>query len=331
MDYIKDKLRIRLQDDNGGFHNYIIDAATSGSDVIKVGDVVKEKGKRLTVEGFYRTDGTYKGSRLKPVHFDSFERNGKTFEIRVKSNKSNKMKNGMMGNMLDKFKSLYMPEVAENLRISLNGQVCVPVDGEYVSIDANGELVSFPENFTIDMPVYVISRQIDQINVGDIVARGNSYSKVIEIVKNPDGSVKDLKTTAYSGFNHTVKPVKDFMLGQKTIKVVINLFNGFNGNEINPLMLAMLNEDGGDNDFMMMLIAMQAMNPNGTNGVLAGMNNPMMLMALCGDGGGNMFQNMMMLQMMQNMGGNSNANNPFANFGTMFQPKQNENKQTLND
>ena len=238
--------------------------------------------------------------------------------------------NKMMSTVLEKFKNLYMPEIAENLKISMNGQVCVPVDGDYVSIDANGELVSFPENFTIDMPVYVISRSIDQINVNDIVARGKNYFKVTEIVKNEDGTVKDLKTIAYSGFNHTVKPVKDFMLGQKTIKVVINLFNGFNGNGIDPMMLALLKDDEGEgNDFLMMLIAMQAMNPNSGNGLLTTMN-PMMLLALSGNGdGNNMFQAMMMMQMMQGM---NNANgNLFGSFGNMFKTQNTDNKQALND
>ncbi len=323
MNYLKNKVRVTLRNlSTGVYHNYLIDASKDDKNALKVGDFLNvdtgNRMERMEITAFYRTDGTYNRKKLEPCVYGYVERDGKKLNINTNKNmKTNKM----MGSMLDKFKNLYMPEVAENLRISMNGLVCVPVDGEYVSIDANGELVSFPENFTIEMPVYVIQRPMEQIQVGDIVARGKNYFKVSEIVKNPDGTVKDLKTISYSGFNHTVKAVKDFMLGQKYIKVVINLFNGFNGTEINPLMFAMLQDDGdGNNDFLMSLIAMQAMNPNGGTGVLANMN-PMMMMAFAGgnEGGGNMFQTMLMMQMMQSMGGGQNNFNMFGGMNNMFQ------------
>ena len=338
MIYLENKVRVTVINKNTReTQNYLLNASNNNKNALKIGDVLcADKGnrtERMEILAFYRTDGTYGGKKLEPCVYEYVERNGK--KLNINTNK-NMRTNKMMGSMLDKFKNLYMPEVAENLKISMNGLVCVPVDGEYVSIDANGELVSFPENFTIEMPVYLIQRPMEQIQVGDIVARGKNYFKVSEIVKNPDGTVKDLKTISYSGFNHTVKAVKDFMLGQKYIKVVINLFNGFNGTEINPLMFAMLQDEGdGNNDFLMSLIAMQAMNPNGGTGVLANMN-PMMMMAFAGgnEGGGNMFQTMLMMQMMQNMGGGQNNFNPFGGMNNMFQAPATQpvpEKQTLND
>ena len=337
--YLKNKVRVELKyEGSQKTQNYLLDAAKDDKSAMKVGDILAvdngNKMERMVITAFYRTDGTYNGKPLKNCVYGYVERNGKRINLNYKKMKSNKM----MGSMLDKFKNIYMPEVAENLRISMNGLVCVPVDGEYVSIDANGELVSFPENFTIEMPVYIIQRPIEQIQVDDIVARGKNYFKVSEIVKNPDGSVKDLKTISYSGFNHTVKAVKDFMLGQKYIRVVINLFNGFNGTEINPLMYAAFqDEDEDNNNILMYLIAMQAMNPNGGTGVLANMN-PFVMMAFAnGEGGGNnLLQNMFMMQMMQNMGGGMGNFNPFGGMNNMFQTQAPvmqtvPEKQTLND
>ena len=92
------------------------------------------------------------------------------------------------------------------------------------------------------------------------------------------------------------KEIKDFMLGQSFIKVVINMFSNIQVNGVNPMILAMA-EDGIDMKDLMILQMMQGSND--------GQMNPMFMMAMMDKGGNNsMIETMLMM-------GNNQMSFPF--------------------
>ena len=214
----------------------------------------------------------------------------------MKSNNSSSMFSGIVG----KYKSQFIPEKEENVRMSLSGLLCVPVDGEYVGIDTSDNLVSFPEELTLEIPVYSITKLNANVQIGDIVKNGKSYAKVIG--KNEDGS---LKTLSFTGYTHNKKAVQDFVMGQTTTRVLINMFNFDEQSGFNPIFFAMASGDTLDVQSLMML----SMTPQGKNlfSNAGGGFNPMMLMMLDKNRQGSDMMTMMMMSSM--MGGQ----NPFTN------------------
>ena len=210
--------------------------------------------------------------------------------------------NGMFSGIVDKYKSQFIPQREEGVRMSLNGLICVPVDNEYVGMDDQGKLMSFPLEMTIDIPVYSINKPNSKVNVGDIIKSARSYSKVLG--KNEDGSLKIL---SFSGYTHNKKEVTDFLMGQATTRVLINMFNFDDSTGFNPLFFAFAQGDTIDVNSLMML----SMTPQGKDlfSNAGGSFNPMMLMMLDKNHqGGNMMETMCMVNMMG--GGNM--------FGNMF-------------
>lgn len=214
--------------------------------------------------------------------------------------KSNSMFNGI----IDKYKSQFIPEKEENVRMSLSGLICVPIGDEYIGMDNEGNLTSFPAEMTIDIPVYSITKLNSDVKIGDIIKTAKSYSKVIG--KNDDG----LKILSFSGYTHNKKEVKDFLMNQATTRVLINMFNFDDSNGFNPIFFAMASGDSIDVNSLMML----SMTPQGKNlfSNAGGSFNPMMLMMLDKNNqGGNMMETMCMIQMMG--GGNNMFSNMFGN------------------
>lgn len=300
---------------------FLVDVTTDRNAGLYEGELIKvpKYDTPMQICGFYRINGEYyNGVKLQSLNY------GEITKVKSTAKKGKKMKsNKVMSTFMDNFKRQFLPELDNNLRISLNGQVCAPKGGQYVAIDANNELVSYPAEFTMEMPVYLISKNADTIQSGDVVRDGNSYSKVIEVKRDENGTVQEFKTLSFSGSGHTVKPIKDFVLGQKTLMVVVNLFNGFTGGQINPMFMLLADKDADEgNDMLMMFIAMQAMNPT-NNGIMNNMNPMMLMMLMNGDGSNDMFKTMFMMNMMQNMNG-ANGMNMFGNMSEMFnvQPKQ---------
>lgn len=300
---------------------FLVDVTTDRNAGLYEGELIKvpKYDTPMQICGFYRINGEYyNGVKLQTLNY------GEITKVKSTTKKDKKMKsNKVMSTFMDNFKRQFLPELDSNLRISMNGQVCAPKGGQYVAIDTTNELVSYPAEFTMEMPVYLISKNADTIQSGDVVRDGNSYSKVIEVKRDENGTVQEFKTLSFTGSGHTVKPIKDFVLGQKTLMVVVNLFNGFTGGQINPMFMLLADKDADEgNDMLMMFIAMQAMNPT-NNGIMNNIN-PMMLMVLMnGDGSNDMFKTMFMMNMMQNMNG-GNGMNMFGNMSEMFnaQPKQ---------
>ena len=163
----------------------------------------------------------------------------------------------------------------------------------YVSIDKNNNLTSYPEELTIDLPVYIISKPKEQLAVGDVIALERSYAKVTKI---SDGKITAI---SYTGSGKTIHTIKDFLFNQTMVRVVVSLAGNVGG-QINPmLLLALSNKD--DKDALLPLLMMNQ------NGGALGMN-PMMLMMLTDKGEGTSMKDMLLLSAMS--GGNM--------FGGMF-------------
>ncbi len=253
----------------------------------------------------YVTINKINGKKVSPSIFGEVNNfNNNTFNKSKSSKGMNTNSNAMFSGMLGKYKSQFIPERETNVRMSMTGLLVVPVNGEYVGIDVNNKLMSFPEEMTISIPVYSINKLNSAVQVGDIVKNGNTYAKVVG--KNSDGS---LKVLTYTGYTRSKKEVVDFFVNQATTRVLINMFNFDNSeNSFNPLFFAFANGDHIDVNSLMML----AMTPQGKNlfSNAGGGFNPMMLMMLDSNKGGSssLFETMAMMSMMS--GGNMFGNMP---------------------
>lgn len=271
-------LLIVFLDDTNKKYAYYTDDLT-----IQIGDQFKSSrdGRLVRVVDAYKSDKTIF--------------NGKPL------NKINKMeKSKMIDGIKEKYMSQYIPERVSNAKMSADGAICVLIGNEYVGIKGE-ELTTYPEEFVIDIPVYSISKPQSQVQVGEIVISGKSFGKVIS--KNPDGSLKIL---SFSGYTHNKKEVKDFLLGQATVRVLVNYFN--QTSDFNPIMFAALSGDKLDIKTLAMMQMMPGMKDKGNNNPMMDLfKNPMMMaMMMKGDSSeGNLLESMMLMGM---MGGN----NPFS-------------------
>lgn len=233
----------------------------------------------------------------------------------VSATKTKKMtSNKMVSGLMDRYKSQFFPEKEEYVKIAMDGAICVPVNGEYVGVKSDGSLTSYPEQFLIDVPVFSISKPQAQVKVGDVVKIGTRYGRVN--AKNEDGSLKILYFSGVTGNTHEIK---DMLLGQSLVRVLVNMFNLNESSSINPMMLLAMS-DKEDLD-MKSLLLMQAM----SNGQSFGSNsvngfNPMMLLALSDkDSKSNdIFTTMALMQMMN--GSNSLFGTPVTTPATTTNP-----------
>lgn len=232
----------------------------------------------------------------------------------IKSNISYNMKaSKAMSGIFDKIKGQYIPQKEDNLKISYSGVLCVPVNGEYIGMDSQNNLTSFPAEMCMGIPVYSIVKPAASIVPGDIIKKGNSYVKVVD--KKKDGSLRCL---SYSGYFLNKKEVTDFFMQQSTERVIWNVFNMNQDNNINPMMFALMKDDEEVNLKDIMLLQMMA--SQGNQGQQSQMNPMLMMCMMDGEGDSDMMKMMMLSQMMG--GGNP--------FGNMFNPTpQQANPQTV--
>lgn len=223
-----------------------------------------------------------------------------TTKKETSKNKSNMKKNTMVQGMIDKMKSQFIPQKEEGVKLSMDGNLCVLVNDEYIGIGKDDNLTSYPAEMCIEAPVYSITKPTKNIKVGDIIKRKNTYAKVIGI--KDDGTLRCL---TYSGYVNNKKEVKDFVINQAIERVLINMFNFDNTSGFNPMIL-MLAEGDFDAKSLMMMQMMQ--NQNGGNTNLFGGMNPMMFMLMDKEKDGDS-SNMSDFLMMSMMMGN---NNPFC-------------------
>lgn len=213
-------------------------------------------------------------------------------------NENNMKKNTMVQGMIDKMKSQFIPQKEEGVKLSMDGNLCVLVNDEYIGIGKDENLTSYPAEMCIEAPVYSITKPTKDIKVGDIIKRKNTYAKVLGI--KDDGTLRCL---TYSGYVNNKKEIKDFVLNQAVERVLINMFNFDNTSGFNPMIL-MLAEGDFDAKSLMMMQMMQ--NQNGGNTNLFGGMNPMMFLLMDKDGDSSNMSDILMMSMMM---GN---NNPFC-------------------
>ena len=186
-------------------------------------------------------------------------------------NKSEKeMSKNSFKNFGERIKALIMPAPAAGVRIATDGNICVETNNGYVTINGDNELVSYPEELTLDLPAWTFAKPVDQLQVGDVIARERSYAKVIKIA---DGKVK---VVGYTGAGSTVYPIKDFLFNQTMVRVVVSPA-GLVGGQLNPMMLMMLSKDNSFDSILPFMLMQQQ------GGAIQA--NPMLALALMKDGG----------------------------------------------
>ena len=166
--------------------------------------------------------------------------------------------------LLTRVKEMFTPTKASDVRIATDGSLCVATSQGYVAINKENQLIAYPEELTLPLPVFIISKPKEQLAVGDTVALEKSYAKVTKI----DGD--KITAISYSGSGKTIHTIKDFIFNQTMIRVAVNLAGG---GQINPMMLLALS-DKNDKKFLLPFLMMGNSN--------LGMN-PMMLLALSDD------------------------------------------------
>lgn len=204
----------------------------------------------------------------------------------------------------DRLKETFMPTEAKDIHISMDGNICVATNQGYVAIDAQNHLTAYPEELTLKLPVFIMSKPKENLVVGDIIALDRSYAKVTSI------KGEKINAISYTGAGKIIRTIKDFVFNQTMVRVVVSL-TGNMGGQINPMMLMALAKNNKKGDSLASLLPFMMMKQQG--GVVAG--NPMMFALLAGKDGLST-KDMLMMSM---MGGN----NPFGNmFSTVQAPIQ---------
>lgn len=188
---------------------------------------------------------------------------------KTKISKTTTMTGNSIKNFGERLKANFMPTEAKDVRIATDGNICVATSEGYVAIDKDFRLTSYPDELTLDFPVFILPKPIAELKEGDVIARDKSYAKVKKI---KDGNIT---VVGYTGAAGTVHPIKDFFLGTTTARVVVSFAGDLNGS-INPLMLIALSKEEKNSSLLPLLM----MSQNG--GALT--TNPMMLAMLAGDG-----------------------------------------------
>jgi hypothetical protein len=206
--------------------------------------------------------------------------------------------------MIERMKASFIPQVDDKARLAMDGTVCVRTNTangkEWLGVKGN-EIVAYPEDLLLeDVPVFTISKTIDQIKIGDIVkATPSTYAKVEKI---KDGQIY---STSFGGNMRKNTPITDFLTQQKTVRVVVNPFGVVGGVDMNNNMMLMMlldnKEEKGSDLTEIMMLASMINGQSSANPFANMMNNPMVLMAFAGKGGSSM-KDIMMLQMLQNGG-----------------------------
>ena len=226
--------------------------------------------------------------------------------------------NSIMSKAIANYKSQFVPTKDDKVRITMDGKIVCPSQGEYRFFSKNeaGDYVlsNVPEELCLDVPVYRISKPISQLQAGDTIKTGHDNKFTYHIVtKVGDGKIS---TISYGGNSKKITPINDFFLGAQTVSVVVNIFgNGFNGagagaagaapatgfGGMNPMMLLALSKDGGDSSLKSLLPLMMMQGGAAPAGF-----NPMMLALLGKDGDSDL--DLATLMLMQSQGGFSLAN-----------------------
>lgn len=204
----------------------------------------------------------------------------------------------------DRLEKTFMPTRAKDVRVTKDGDICVATNQGYIAIDAQNHLTAYPEELTLPLPIFIMSKPKEDLVVGDIIAFDHSYAKVTSI------KGEKINAITYTGAGKLIRTIKDFMFNQAMVRVVVAP-TGNIGGQMNPMMLMALANDGKKDNSLASLLPFMMMNQQG--GTVA--CNPMMF-ALLASKEGLSTKDMLIMSM---MGGNS----PFGNmFGAAQAPAQ---------
>ena len=221
-------------------------------------------------------------------------------------------KNSFMERLMNIYKGQFIPEKCDEFALTFDGQVVAKcpagADTVYNAI-VEDQVVSYPSEMVLDVPLYTIVRPVSSIAVGDIVtlsgaSTGNRYGKVTKITKAKD-KITGFEVIRFNGTTDGTATVKDAITKQSFVEVVINPFDtknnlfGSNNGQINPMMFMLMGDGKMDMDKILMMSMMSG------NKAFGGQINPMMFM-LMGDGKMDMDKILMMSMM--------SGKNPFEGF-----------------
>ena len=178
------------------------------------------------------------------------EINGKQINITCKNNMEqfgNMNVDNVFGDLTKDMYNEFMPQAEESARISItDGVLCFKnSDGAYVGVSPAGKLKKY--KMTFPMPcIYNISKNSDQIVIGDIVKSGKSYGVVK--TKAEDGSIKIMN---FNGNINNKIAIEDELMGSATFRVIVNPFNFDSSNNSSDFMTMMMMSQlmGGSNMF----------------------------------------------------------------------------------
>lgn len=283
-------------DENGKYYVCYANEGTQVGDLQRGAHVVTSKGNNVYV--LEATDGNIEHEYAKKCNITGILSVDYPFcdnkPILNKQSSTKTMTKNSIKGISARIKEMFMPSEAKDVRIATDGNICVATTQGYVAIDKNNCLTSYPEELTLDLPVFVISKPKDQLQVGDVIALERSYAKVTKIEGDK------ITAIGYTGAGKTVHTIKDFIFNQTMVRVVISLAGNVGG-QMNPMLLLALSDKDDKNSMLPLLMMNQ-------NGGALGMN-PMMLMLLSGKGGDFDVKDMLM---MSALGGNANP------FGGLF-------------
>ena len=242
-------------------------------------------------------------------------------------------KSSMFDRLMSKFKGQFIPRKVTGFGVTMDGTIAIQGSEEWLAIEDN-TVVSYPDEVIFkECPVYAITKDINDVKVGDIVLTSNGITgkqtagKVTYINRNKEKTtITGLTVVAYNGSEGKKTVIKDKLTGLKTVEVLFNVMDlmqqGVKGDGkatntfgLNPMAFMFLMDNGGDADDLftdknMMLLMMMSTMGKGEGGGMDTMGqliqqNPMMFMLLAG-GKDLSTKDMFLMSMM--MGGK----NPFA-------------------
>lgn len=228
------------------------------------------------------------------IPFATWCKSAKPFNINNNIKEKSTMKNSIKG-FSTRLKEMFTPTEAKDVRIASDGNICVATSNGYVAIDANNSLVSYPEELTLELPVFVMPKPASTLAVGDIIALERSYAKVTKI----EG--EKITAISYTGSGKTIHTVKDFLFNQTMVRTVVSLAGNLGG-QMNPLMLMALSGDDKKDSLLPLLL----MGQNG--GALQA--NPLAMYALTKGDSESSLKDLLMMSAM------TGGANPFAGLFT---------------
>lgn len=280
---------VNFAENNDKYLTCLAKEGTELFDVEEGAHIVTGKGNNLYV---IETGGDYtfakKSNITSIMEIDYPFNNVRSDETAVKEAHS-------VSNFSDRLMQTFMPQEAKDVRISMNGEICVKTPQGYVTIDAQNHLIAYPEELTCaDFPMYTMSKPKENLAVGDIISLEKTYAKVTSI------KGEKINAISYTGAGKVIRTIKDFLLNQTNVRVVVSPAGNICG-QMNPMMLLALSKKK-DSSFLLPLMMMSQQ-----GGVMNG--NPMMFALLAGKDNASI-KDILMMSM-------ASGNNMFKN---MFKP-----------